>query len=146
MLWHSGIDKRAGEHDIGGGVDSVIRDHRGHWFSVNLENHFRWSPKHAVVMETGRKIVNEFHAPPHTRMLHIGQSNIFLFGRVLLQADVVMTWILHFGDVDLEIVPGSGLVPGVHPERVVHPLDVSNFHSGFKEATAVLRFALNGAR
>ncbi len=37
-------------------------------------------------------------APHHTRMFHIGQNNVFLFGRVLLQADVVVIWILDFGD------------------------------------------------
>ena len=78
-------------------------------------------------------------------MFHIGQCDVFLFGRVLLQADVVIIWILDFGDVNLEIIPGRGLVPGVHSERVVHSLDVGNFHGGFTKAIAVLRFALNGA-
>jgi hypothetical protein len=43
------------------------------------------------------------------------------------------------------MVSGLGMAIGGHPEGVIHALDVGYFHSGFKEAIAILRFAIDVA-
>jgi hypothetical protein len=108
---------------------------------IDLESHFHGRLKHAIVVETRREVVNEFSTPSHSGVLQI----LVPFGGVLLQADVVIIWILDFGDVNLEMVAGLGMVFSGHPKSVVHSFDVRNLHRSFKEAIAVLCFAIDVA-
>jgi hypothetical protein len=90
MFWHAGINKGAGKSDVGGIVDGTVVANGCHGLSVNLEYQLLGRPKYAIVMETGREILHELGAPSHARMFQILVS----FGWILLQADVVVVWIL----------------------------------------------------
>src|SRR5580704_16694440 len=141
MVRHTGIDERAGEHDVGRGDDGVVGDSGCHRLSVDLKDQLFGSPKYAVIVKTRREIIEERGSPSHASMLHPGKS----VRRVLLQADVIVAGVLDFGDINLEIVLDCRPGRGVHPERVVHSLYVGNLYRGFKEAVTVIRLALNGA-
>ena len=86
-------------------MDGTLVDNGCHGLSVDLEYQLLGRPKYAIVMETGREILHELGAPSHARRFQILVS----FGWILLQADVVVVWILDLGDVDLEMVFSSQL-------------------------------------
>ena len=52
-------------------------------------------------MESRRQVGNKVRAPTHAPMFHLGKSNTVLFGCALLKSDVVVAWILNFGDINL---------------------------------------------
>jgi hypothetical protein len=141
MVRHAGMDQRARESDISRAVDRIVGDNGSYGLSIDLENHLCNSPKHAIVVKTGRSVVSQFGAPSHAGMLQM----LVAFDWVLLPADGVLAWIWNLGNINLEMVAGRKMVFGGHPESAVHALDVGNFHRGFKEATAVVRLALNAA-
>jgi hypothetical protein len=109
MVRCAGTNKRAGRSDIG--------NKGGHELSIDLENHLGGIPEHVIVIETGREVVNQLGAPSHAGMLQIPVP----FGWALLHSVVVMAWISHFRNVNLEMVSRG------HPEGVVHALNVGRF-------------------
>ena len=88
-------------------------------------------------MEAGRKVAGKIGSPAHAGM----RQSFVAFGGILLQPNLVIARTLHLLDLNLEMVGSARVVVGVHPEGVIHSLDVGDTHPGFEKAVAVLGLA-----